>query len=117
MQKETSSDKRSSLLSWRVLEDEKKVLVQVNAGSGFMTFPQIWVESVCDDSSDDDNDEACTDDKHRRRRQINDATKSTRCMSYSSTDVSFESASTTSLSPASTRQVKSFNLVLYLRMT
>ena len=70
--------------------------------SGLMTFPQIWVESVCDESSDEDYDDE--DDQNRLRRRTHDPSKSIRCLSTSSTDVSFESASTTSLSPASTRQ-------------
>ena len=70
--------------------------------SGLMTFPQIWVESVCDESSDDDYDDE--DDQSRLRRRTHDPSKSIRCLSSSSTDVSFESASTASLSPASTRQ-------------
>jgi hypothetical protein len=55
-----------------------------------MTFPQIWVESVCDESSDDEDHQSSL---HRH-------STSSRGMSFSSTDVSFESASH---SPASTR--------------
>lgn len=77
---------------------KKDQLVQ----SGLMTFPQIWVESVCDESSDEDYDDE--DDQNRLRRRSHDPSKSIRCLSSSSTDVSFESASTSSLSPASTRQ-------------
>ena len=58
--------------------------------TGLMTFPQIWVESVCDDSSDDEDHKSSL---HRH-------STSSRCTSFSSTDVSFESASH---SPASTR--------------
>jgi hypothetical protein len=70
----------------------KNLIDKPSNTSGLMTFPQIWVESVCDESSDED------DDKNFSRH--NDV-EASRCMSFSSTDVSFESAS---LSPSSTRQ-------------
>lgn len=84
----------------------KKDQAQDPTPTRLMTFPQIWVESVCDDSTDDDDvyTDEDNDKNRRRRRHIDDVAMSTRCMSFSSTDVSFESASTSSLSPASTRQ-------------
>ena len=65
----------------------------LNPKSGLLTFPQIWVESVCDESSEDEDDKTSP-----RRHNVTSGDgniTSSRYMSFSSTDVSFESASLT----------------------